>query len=235
MPKRSTRITLSNNTPYKLSLIGAEGMGQDGPCHGCWTDTPNGKWQPPNPILPKTHGSWQSESCGIDTGTEGWVKYEIQNTDIDFSKNLPNGVPCGSQLLWIAWDNPFAWDNTTPIYAHVYDVDVTVPCGNNAIWSFPRPGSSAAQICNCETFMAGVNSNDPFIRSVDWNLAIITWPVLEGLTFLGAGDINLEFTIALRQVGSVDQTIASFYDGSKGFRSLTTRAGQSSLRKLFHL
>jgi hypothetical protein len=46
---------------------------------------------------------------------------------------------------------------------------------------------------------------------------------------------NLEFTFGLRQQGSVSQSIRSFYDGKKGLRSLASTAGQSSLRKLFHL
>jgi hypothetical protein len=55
------------------------------------------------------------------------------------------------------------------------------------------------------------------------------------LTFAGDMDINLEFTIGLRQMGSVDETIYSFYDGTKGLRALVTQAGQSSLRKLFQI
>ena len=88
MPRRSTRITLVNNTSLTLQLIGTS------PCHGDWTDV----WEPPQKILPKTGApgllinSWESESAGIATGTEGWVKY------------LTND----NQLVYIHWDRSYA-------------------------------------------------------------------------------------------------------------------------------
>jgi hypothetical protein len=94
MPKRSTKITLSNNTDFTLALI-ANGAQL---CHGKWTDG----WPPPPALIPsKTHGSWQSESGGdipiignIATGTEGWVKYVL--------------TPTPPELVYIHWDNPLA-------------------------------------------------------------------------------------------------------------------------------
>ena len=68
-----------------------------------------------------------------------------------------------------------------------------------------------------------------------WLDAVMSWPVLLVFTELGDADVNLQFTLGLRKAGSVDETIFSFYDGSKGLRSLASTAQQSSLRKLFHM
>ncbi len=50
MPRRSTKITLKNNTDFMLTLIG-----KAGPCHGIWTD---GLEPPPKiPQKHRAHGS----------------------------------------------------------------------------------------------------------------------------------------------------------------------------------
>jgi hypothetical protein len=83
-----------------------------------------------------------------------------------------------------------------------------------------------------ELFPAGVGGTPQ--GGITWWDALVNWPFQLGLTVVGAMDVNLEFTFGLRLRGSVDQTIFSFYDGSKGLRSLASAAKVSSLRKLFH-
>ncbi len=225
MPRRSTRIKLSNNTPFTLTLIGASG-----PCHGSWTDL----WQPPQEIQPRTQGAWESESSGIGTGTQGWVKYLIENTDYDSnSTNAPQSL-CRQELAYIQWDNPFVWANDTqPIFFSVSTSDVTPPCdADKGVWDFPGSGLSSR---NCRHELFGAEIIGAQQGGITWWDAVMSWPVLLVFTVTGDMDVNLEFTVVLRQLGSVDETIFSFYDGSKGLRSLARTAGQSSLKKLFHM
>jgi hypothetical protein len=219
MPKRSTRVTLSNNTPFTLTLLDPAISSND-PCHGSWTD---GGWRPPSQIQPQTHGAWQSESSGIATGTEGWVKYLIDP-----------GSPCPQELIYIHWDNPFVWSSDTkPIDFMVSTSDVVPPCNSDiGKWSFPGSGVSPWG-CRHELFGAGVSGGG--LQGVTWWDAVMNWPVLLAFTILGDADVNLEFIIGLRLAGSVDQTIFSFYDGSQGLLSLASTAKQPSLRTLFRM
>lgn len=84
MAARSTSIVLHNNTDQDLTLTSS-----DLP-HGTWTR------QPPDNIGGTADGSWESESDGIATGTEGTVVFAIGGN--------------GDSVL-ISWDNPFAGTN----------------------------------------------------------------------------------------------------------------------------
>src|SRR5262249_13446400 len=112
MVNRSTKITLSNNTPFPVTMLAKGEMDGDGEashlCHGKWSDD----MEPPSTIQPGTNGggivSWQSQNKGPITGTEGWVKYLMT------PHNLVNTAEkCKTYLLYIYWDNPFIWDNET--------------------------------------------------------------------------------------------------------------------------
>jgi hypothetical protein len=212
VPRRSTRISIVNNITSTLTL-----QAKAGPCHGSWTDG----WEPPNTILANTGGnlvnSWQSESSGIATGTEGWVKYLTDD----------------QQLVYIHWDNPFVWaDSTNPVDFTVNTSDVTPPCdadeGGGS--QFP-PGRGGAP--TFELFPAGVRGGG--LSGVTWWDALVNWPILLAFQVLGAADINLEFTLGLRERGSVRGTLRRFYDGSKGLRSVASDAGVTSLRTLFRM
>jgi hypothetical protein len=225
MAKRSTRVTLSNNTNYTLSLLGAT------PCHGIWTEP----WRPPSQILPKTHGAWQSESEGFLTGTEGWVKYVIQNDDL--RPGAQNDTQkCPQELVFIHWDNPFVWPSspdldTFPLERSVGISDVTPSCdADKGIWT-EAPEDAIPKGCSShELFLAEMSpsaGNPITLWGGIWDTII--WPAVAALT-----EINLEFTVGLRAAGSVDQTIYSFHDGTKGLRSLANAARQPSLRKLLN-
>jgi hypothetical protein len=223
MPRRSTRITLLNNTPFTLTWLASNR------CHGSWTDP----WIPPRQISPKTQGAWQSESSGIGTGTEAWVKYLLNNNETDFA----TGQPCLPELVYIHWDNPFVWGpHTKPVPDHtVTTSDVTTPCddGGTTSGTFPPVAGTTPQGCRHELFIAGVSGAG--ISNVTWWDVIVNWPALVGLTVLGAADVNLQVTLGLRAVGSVGQTIRSLYDGRQGLRSLARTAGRSSFRALFNM
>lgn len=61
-------VTLFNQTNRVLTLRASH---LD---HGCWNT------QPPSQIRPHTAEYWRSDSCGVLTGTEGWVNYTIENS-----------------------------------------------------------------------------------------------------------------------------------------------------------
>jgi hypothetical protein len=145
MPRRSVRVTLSNNTPFTLKLIDPRIATED-PCHGNWTDV---SWRPPQQIAQKSHGAWQSESAGIGTGTEGWVKYQIENTDADLKADPTGRTLCLQELVYIHWDNPFIWDplgHTKPIDFTVSTTDVTPPCNSDGSGRAADPHSD--RFCN---------------------------------------------------------------------------------------
>jgi hypothetical protein len=218
MPKRSTRVTLSNNTPFQLTLLDSRIASND-PCHGSWTDG----WRPTSQIAPRSRGAWQSESSGIGTGTEGWVKYLIGS-----------GAPCPEELIYIHWDNPFVWvGSTNPIDFSVGTSDITPPCNSDiGVRGFPGTQVSPPG-CRHELFGAGASGGG--LQGVTWWDALMNWPALLAFTILGDADVNLEFVIGLRLAGSVDQTIFSFYDGTQGLRSLVRASKQASLRALFRM
>jgi hypothetical protein len=227
MPKRSTRVTLSNNTPLTLTLVpDAVQL-----CHGQWTEG----WQPPpNQIMSKTAGSWQSESHGLATGTEGWVKYELAAP--------PNTAsPPPPELVYVHWDNPFVWGNgTQPSDQQVSVEDVTPACNKNkGAWDNGSFNPMAQP--THELFIAGMTTNN---EGWTWGTGtggavttiVLAWPalILLGITQL-LHDINIEIVLGLRQKGSVDQTIFGLVDGAKGLRTVAHAAGQPSLRKLLAL
>ena len=118
MPQRSFRVVIANPT-QDLNLTQTFAH----LCHGQWT----GGWTPPATIPPGGSGSMQSESHGFMTGTEGYVKYDVFQTD-QFGANTRLG------MIYVYWDNP--WMGITHFwYRHalgdVYpDCDFTIPTGH---------------------------------------------------------------------------------------------------------
>lgn len=93
MPARTYNLLIDNQTDFELSRTNHH------LCHGEWTS------EPPATIPAHTMGAWRSESGGdipligsIGTGTEGWVKYRVNNANQD--------------LMYLYWDNPFALGKT---------------------------------------------------------------------------------------------------------------------------
>jgi hypothetical protein len=84
MAARSISIVLHNTTDQDLTLTSS-----DLP-HGIWTS------KPPDNIGPQADGSWESESDGIGTGTQGSLVFSIGGS--------------GDSVL-IGWDNPIAGTN----------------------------------------------------------------------------------------------------------------------------
>jgi hypothetical protein len=106
MAIRSVTINLVNNTPYYLVHY------WEAVCHGSWGPV-NGT-PPPGPaaqnaslpavIPPNSTTSWSSADAefSLFTGTEAWAKYSI----------LCQPPLAGANLLYIYWNNPYAWTSS---------------------------------------------------------------------------------------------------------------------------
>lgn len=65
---RMFRYDLHNNVAGDTLLLLRQNL-----CGGCYTPD----WEPPEVIESGNTRAMQAESCGVMTGTEGWVKYRI--------------------------------------------------------------------------------------------------------------------------------------------------------------
>jgi hypothetical protein len=221
MPRRSTRITISNNTELVLTRVDYDAD----PTHGVWTSY---DLVPPSTIPGKTCATWQTESQGVGIGTEAWVKYQISNPDII---GIP-AVHCQPELVFIYWDNPFVWKHDTK----VIDYEVTTP----DVGQYDEPGGDHHPGTNppgCTHEVFGVSAGGNVPRGITWwDVGPINWAFTLGLTAFGEMDVNLEFTLGLRLKGSVAQTVlATPCVGPQDIRTLSRTLGQPSLRKLFHM
>src|ERR1700722_12368213 len=240
MSKRSVQITLVNNTPFVLTEY------EEWICHGSWsnvTGSPPPTISPsplslPATVQPNAMVQWTSQDAedGIFVGTEGWAKYTCPQP-------LDSSDPT-SELVWIHWDNPYVWSSrTNPIDFKTSLSDVSVPCGSSSGWPPSSPGtfSNIVPGTKLATQLFGVSSSGSGPPAWDWGSSgagpvfdvIVDW---QGLLVQGLidaeHDINLTFTLGLRQIGSVNQSIRHFYDGSKGLRALSVKAQQPSLKKV---
>jgi hypothetical protein len=87
MAARSTQVILVNGTGFTLSLTGS------GLSHGEWSSGA----QPPSSVAANATVSWQSESDGFATGTEGTADFTVVSTGAS---------------LHFHWDNPFVGSNS---------------------------------------------------------------------------------------------------------------------------
>lgn len=107
---RSTRVTVVNKTTVTWTRVDATLT------HGTWAS------EPPQTLAAKATGSWQSESNGFLTGTEGWAVYGTEVGQVE-----------------IYWNNPFSGSNNykcrTPPSSG-YSCRVSGGSGNNASVTF---------------------------------------------------------------------------------------------------
>ncbi|MFJ7593162.1 Crystal protein ET79 [Streptomyces sp. NPDC097617] len=83
---RSTQVTLNNSTGGLLART------DSGLSHGIWSDNQ----LPPVNIMPGQRGTWQSESDGFLTGTQGYATYQVQ----------------GGGHVTVQWNNPYSGSNS---------------------------------------------------------------------------------------------------------------------------
>jgi hypothetical protein len=87
MPQRIGRVIIHNTSSHFKLVKTFSHL-----CHGEWTP---GGWEPPAIIEPGSSGAMQSESAGIATGTEGYVKYDV----------IWDARREG--MIYLYWDNPY--------------------------------------------------------------------------------------------------------------------------------
>lgn len=118
---RSTVINVTNNSKYNLRLITSS------------QKLPHGEWitYPPDRITKNStpngpgHASWETDSDGFMTGTEGECSYSFTDDDEIYDIN-------------IKWDNPFSGENTYSIHPDndLVRCTYTADKGNNASVTF---------------------------------------------------------------------------------------------------
>ena len=138
MAARSTEINFFNGTFHTLTKIA------DDLSHGEWT-TP-----PPNVIPPQTNVTWESESNGFLTGTEGTVTYQISDDLGDLG-----GVPPPFEVH-LHWDNPFigsnSYDESAPT---VFPLTRAGGGGDNATVNYALGEFSFRTLLNQPSFAVG--------------------------------------------------------------------------------
>ena len=112
MAARSVFVNFTNN--IDLALV----RNNDSLSHGIWTN------RPPDRIEAGSAVSWESESSGVLTGTEGEITYDIETAP---------GQTGGS--VHLHWDNPFvgsnSYDESAP-YGYKFDTPPSGGDGDNA-------------------------------------------------------------------------------------------------------
>ena len=106
---RTFKIILTNNSGVEITKR-FEHL-----CHGEFTPG----LDPPDSIAAGKQGVWRSESAGVLTGTEGYVKYDLSG-----------------RTVYIYWDNPFEPDpfsgptarKNDSLKARVSDHDIQPDC-----------------------------------------------------------------------------------------------------------
>ena len=124
MAARSVIISFTNETVQTLQKLSA------GLSHGTWTT------EPPQSI-PQGTSTWESESDGIATGTEGEVNYLIP------------GKSTSQRTVHLHWDNPFVGDNSYDELApDGFEITHSDGSGDNAqvFWHFAGTGTGGAAI-----------------------------------------------------------------------------------------
>ena len=118
MASRSTTVKFQNNTDLPMTLINAKLS------HGAWSQN----LYPPENIAPNGTGTWESQSDGFMTGTEGTATYMLGNVGD----------------VTVDWENPFAGSNKYSSSApNGYELSHSGGGGDNANVTFTlRPHTS---------------------------------------------------------------------------------------------
>ncbi|MCM2387319.1 aegerolysin family protein [Streptomyces albipurpureus] len=244
---RSTKVVVVNKTGTNLQRSWTD------LAHGCWT---NGAL-PPDNISDDRTISWQSESCGFMTGTEGTAKYSLSGGEVNFY-----------------WNNPYAGRNSYDCSAPAgYRCQVSGGGGNNAVvtmtltrnWAASSarsaaagaPSTQAAQAARSTHVTFNNHTAKPMIRTNAW----LSWGVwttnmypVQSITPGTSTSWQSESegfmtgteggaTYVLPEVGSVHITWNNPYAGSNkyscsapsGFRCSTTGGGGNNAYVTFTL
>jgi hypothetical protein len=231
MPVRSFRVLLSNNLDFPLIRVQH---------HLCWGEWTPGGWEPPATIPPRTEVGWQSESDGIATGTEGWVKYRIGVPP----SVIPGGTPPPpvlTETVYIYWNNPFLSspfneEDDTHAKGSVTVSDVTADCDAD---DTNGGGSTFDPISSFDLLPKGQVRGRPKGAS-DSDELLLDLPQVPFAPVIISGTVgqiveNAWGRFILRTKGSVRQSLPLNYDTSEGLRPFKLNDTQTSVRAIFAL
>ena len=191
-------------------------------CHGEWTEP----LRPPDriPPAPTDEVRFKSESSGLGTGVQGFVKYQLEGS---------------SEVLCITWDNPFAFGvtkfkvvlDTTNITVRACEIE---PDGDS---TFPGPAPRHRAVPN--NF-----SND---GSFDGFVTFVSELPLAPVFIFGNMSIDaharLDLTVAnlptslsaLTALALRGFTPRNGFDPAKGIRPVFRNTGITSLRQILRI
>jgi hypothetical protein len=235
MPIRSYRVFLSNNTDFDLIKTDSH------LCGGEWTSD---EWTPPASIPARTQKGWQSESDGIATGTEGWVKYRLALPDLV----IPGGTPPPPKLgdeVYVYWDNPFLGSPFIKRSATLTRSAVTLS-GTKPDCDAPDTSTGGSDFGDSpskyETRATSTEQDDPTIAvpgDIDGSVGDrywFEWPIAP-IVFAGKFNVvpHAANTWILRAIGSVRDSLEIGDDPTKGFRRFQQTGEALSLRALLRM
>jgi hypothetical protein len=213
MPVRSFRILLSNNLEFPLNRVDHH------LCHGEWTP---GGWAPPATIPARTEVGWQSESAGIATGTEGWVKYRVL-----------------TETVYIYWNNPFlsspfSEDDDTHAKGSVTANDVRPDCDADEAVG----GSSVFVTPSAFDLLPRGRVRGRPLGPSDSDELLMDLPQIPFAPAIILGTVeqiveNAWVRFILRTKGSVRQSLPLNYDTTRGLRAFKIDDAQTSVRAMF--
>jgi hypothetical protein len=228
MPVRSFRVLLSNNLGFPLILV------EPHLCHGEWTP---GGWEPPATIPAMTELGWQSESGGIATGTEGWVKYRI-GVPPSVLPGGPPPPPVLTETVYIYWNNPFlssplSEKDNTHAKGSVTVSDVTADCdaddtgGGGSTFDPMKSSFDLLPTGRVPGRPLGPSGSNEFLE----DLPQVPFAPVIILGTVGQITENAWGRFILRTKGSVRQSLPLNYSG--GLRAFKLNDAQVSVRAMF--
>jgi hypothetical protein len=165
------QFDIQNMPNTKLVLVGS---GLD---HGEWSSGQT----PPNELTPPaTSISWQSESDGVLTGTQGWVRYYPISPGGSVPANPPN-----SDTIWMTWDDPYDGSN-----------------------SYNSTAPSPYQIGG-GSILGGDADNDSAVFTLSFAPQLLQTPVAPALAYLARGPLGSELAVVYVANNNSDELLAS--------------------------
>jgi hypothetical protein len=207
MSARAFKVELTNGSGHPLT------KSFDHLCGGDWTPS----LRPPDSIADAQQVAWRSESSGVGTGTEGYVKYSIE------------GV---GDTVYIYWDNPFLFGETHA-KGGVSTTDVEPDCdfAKSAGSSFPAP--SNFEIFQSAPVSEGTGGPAGSAFGLVGEIGLAPIVVFGSLGIQEDALISLTLSAKARNVRSF--ALRRRFDPSKGIRSLVLATGGKSLKSTMGL
>ncbi len=204
MSARAFRIALSNLSGLDLT------KSFDHLCHGEWTPG----LSPPDHIPPGADGTWRSESSGVATGTEGYVKFIIEGS---------------GDTVYVYWDNPFF--GITSSRGEVSTQDIEPDCDFQKISGNVFP----ARESEFEVFLVGEaggsgGEGEPF--SVGFLAEIPIAPVVIFSTIGIQADATILLELARKSISLRTRAMRKGFNLTKGIRNLFPPNSPKALKKL---